>query len=130
LILKKYTNPKEFLDAHGAALEKTEMENNVLLGNCYNLVRENRIPENSYFLNASHGAVDASSVKVSPKIILSGTDTESVRTIFNFYAENKIDYKGVIGDSLAAELFAKLSGRKIFQRRITLIQSLERLRVL
>lgn len=48
--LKIYYNPKEFLEEAEPVPEEKEMQNNLLLGNCYNILMEDRKIENAYFI--------------------------------------------------------------------------------
>ncbi len=119
-----YPGPKSFLEAGGFSLEAAEMKNNLVLGNCQNIILENREYNNCYFLDTGNTTF---SVKVSPKVILSGDNKEAVKEIFQFYAKNEIPIDGVIGPVASSSLFAELSSRKIKQKRTTLIQGLDHL---
>jgi GNAT superfamily N-acetyltransferase len=125
--LKEYPGPREFLDATGFLLEQQDLENNLILGNCYNLAKHENAPPHCYFLNSvSGGNIEASSIKVSPKVIVSGSNKEAVQQISDFYLTHGLPVRGVIGDIVSAEIFAASYGGTILQNRITFIQGLER----
>jgi len=127
--LNIYRTPKLYLEANETFLQQKEMENNLLLGNCYNAILENRNLEGCYFVNVlAENSILASSVKLSPKIIISGNDEVSIKEIFQFYKKNTSDFKGVIGNRFASDLFEKLSSIEILQTRVTFIQSLNRVK--
>jgi len=118
-----YPGPKSFLESCGSLLETAEMQNNLLLGNCYNIILENREYSNCYFLDAGE---ETFSVKVSAKIALSGDSKKAIKEILDFYTKNEIAYTGVIGPERASSYFAELNRKKIKQKRTTLIQELEK----
>ena len=116
-----YPGPKSFLEGCALYLEKEEMKNNLVLGNCYNIILENRDYKDYYFLEA--GGTDVS-VKTGPKVIVAGDHADAVKELFGFYSKNEIFFTGVIGNVVAAQVFAQLSLKKISQSRTTLIEGL------
>lgn len=103
------------------------MTNNVLLGNCQQVIQDQRNPEGLYFLSFQNedGTLDCA-IKVSPKIILSCKNPLAVQAIRRFFEQNSIAYQGVIGNRFAVEAFIKDGSRKVAQSRVTLVQSLSK----
>lgn len=125
--LKWYNHPAEFYSACASFLEEREMANNMLLGNCLQVIQENRNLEGLYFLSNDPGAeIRNCSIKVSPKIILSCQDSSNVQAFYHFFESNRIDFKGVIGNRSAVEVFLKHCSKRVLQNRITLVQGLDK----
>lgn len=126
--LKIYKGPEDFLKKTGAFLEEKEMANNLILGNCYNLLNAGNTPENCYFINSiTDKKIEASCINISPKVVITGTNKNAIQTISNFYQGHDIPLKGVIGESFSAKTFAGFYSKKTVQSRTTFVQGLEKL---
>jgi predicted GNAT family acetyltransferase len=123
--LKTYNNSEEYLKESITTLESKELENNLIIGICKSL--KNTTNEDYHFINIFQKKnVIATSIKTSAKVIIFCTtnDKEAINEIANYYLENKINIKGVIGESNSAEIFTECYGAQILRIKPLCLQRL------
>jgi GNAT superfamily N-acetyltransferase len=125
--LKVYSRVEDFLEETEIFLMQKELENNHILGNCYNVLNAGHASGKHYFINSLHDKkVVASSIMISSKAIVAGSDPVAIQQLSSFYHINKISLKGVIGPRFSAATFADYHRCNIDQNRTTLVQGLEK----
>lgn len=116
MTVKSYTTPQQFLDATESTLEQHELENNLLLGICLGFADKTKPHKDCVFVNALEGGqIRATSMKTSPKAIVSGTtkDHRYLKALSDYYRDNGIDLTGAVGERFYADAFADAYGKRV-----------------
>lgn len=122
-----YQSPKEFLDISRKYLEENELENNLILGICNNLIERKILPENAVFINLiMNEEVIASSIKTLSKAIVSSKNTNeaTIKPIADYYKQHQIELSGVVGERISVTKFAEYFGKNISNETTMLIHQL------
>lgn|GEM_PF-2700214 len=125
--LKTYKTPQLYLDETESFLEKKELENNLILGTCYDLIGNSAAGNNNYFINSyNNGKIKASSIAVSPRAFISGISNEkdSIKLITDYYQNEKVFLNGVMGETFLSECFSEMYSKKELSRRELILQEL------
>lgn len=125
--IRLYKTPIEFLNETASLLEENEMENNMILGNCFNLLKFKMSFENCYFVNVcANDLILASSVKINTKLLITGKNPQAIKDLAHFYKRKGIELAGIIGERSLVELFVEKYSTKTMRSRALLVQSLEK----
>ena len=129
LQLKIYKTVNEYLSENRAILEERELENNIILGICNSFPDKDIVMPDCHFISVFDGnEFKATSVRTLPKAIVSGTtkNKEDIKLLARYYTDNKINIKGVVGETMYAEAFTNYSNKKMISNRSLLVHKLEK----
>ena len=111
--IKLYKTPIEFLNETTSFLEENETENNIILGNCFNLLKSGTNFDKCYFVNVCNdNVILASSVKINAKLLITAKHPKAIKDLANFYKHESIELAGLIGEKSLAELFTESYSKK------------------
>lgn len=123
-----YVTPQEFLHKTLHVLEENEVENNLIIGLCNGLIQTKIFYEGCVFINAiENGIVKASSIKTLHKAIVTNYDESlfPIKAIAEYYRDNNIDLRGVVGKSSTAKEFSKWYGKEVVGEKGLIVHTLE-----
>ncbi|MBA2613397.1 MAG: GNAT family N-acetyltransferase [Bacteroidetes bacterium] len=129
LQLKVYRTVNAYLAENQAVLEERELENNIILGICNSFPDKNIQMPDCHFISVFDGTeFKATSVRTLPKAIVSGTtkNSEDIKLLAGYFNENKINIKGVVGETVYAEAFTNYSNKKAIRKRELLVHKLDK----
>jgi predicted GNAT family acetyltransferase len=120
--------PQQYLDETSTFLLRNELVNNLALGIPNALPDKDKEHPDCVFINAcENNEIKASSVKTIAKALVAASEAkpEHIRALVDYYRFNKIDLRGVVGESQYAEQFAKFFGGAVGQTRTLIAHELK-----
>lgn len=129
LNLKIYTTVNGYLKENLEVLEQRELENNIILGICNSFKDKDVQMPDCHFISVFEGnEFKATAVRTLPKVIISGAtkNKEDIEWLANYFTENKINIKGVVGETLYSEAFTDFFKKNKASNRQLLVHKLEK----
>jgi len=129
LNLKVYKTINDYLADNKAILEERELENNIILGICNSFADKNiQMPDCHFISVFDDNEFKATAVRTLPKVIVSGTtkNKADIELLAGYFNDNKINIKGVVGETLYAEAFTGYSQKNKASDRKLLVHKLDK----
>jgi RimJ/RimL family protein N-acetyltransferase len=111
---KRHPNAADFLKEVQPLLEENELDNNMMLGLCLGLNREEFINKDYHFISVSQNGIPiAASVNTIGKALIAVKKGEEIGIPYlaDYYLAQNISLKGVFGDKKTAPEFSALYGK-------------------
>ena len=129
LNLKIYTTVNDYLKENREVLEQRELENNIILGICNSFKDKDAKMPDCHFISVFDGTeFKATAVRTLPKVIVSGTtkNKEDIELLANYFSYNKINIKGVVGETLYSEASTDYFKKNNVSNRQLLVHKLDK----
>lgn len=125
--IKFYQTPQDFLDDTAEILEQREVENNLILGVCNHFADKTKVYDGCVFINSFDGGkIQATAIKTISKVVVSGVSKEIryIKSLSDYFTDNKIDLTGVVGESFYATEFSKFYGKRPIGEKSLIVHKL------
>lgn len=120
MLIETYQTVAQYLKAAKTALLQKELENNLVLGICNQLLDQRELNEGYRFLNVlSENKLVISAISTPLKIILASTEEieeEGIKLLTGHIAAYWYKQKGIVGPLAGVELFTKFFHKNINQQ--------------
>ena len=127
--ITSYKTPQQFLNDTETVLEKTELENNLILGLSNGFTDKNKEYPGCVFINAmdENGQIQGTSIKTISKAIVSGItkNVGAIKALADYYQSNNIDLTGVVGENFYSTEFARHYGTRQIRTRGMIVHELK-----
>lgn len=119
MLLKEYKTAEQYLQASKESLLKKELENNLILGICYQIPYPHEVTKNYQFLNVvDENELVASAISTPLKIILASIEIKEgvIKLLADHISEYWCKQQGIVGPAIGVELFVKFFHKNIHRQ--------------
>lgn len=116
MLLKKYKTADQYLQASKERLLEKELENNLILGICYQIAHQREVTKDYQFLNVvDDNKLVTSAISTPLKIILASTEIEegAVKLLADHISAYWYMQQGIVGPVIGVELFVRFFHKNI-----------------
>lgn len=122
--IKSYNSSQDYLNDNQIYLEQNELENNIILGNCYKLTEAKNIHSKNHFITCfENDIIKATSMVSENRAIIYGDNSSDkyISSLADYYLKNSVALSGVMGLTGSAIIFSDIYHKgKTFIRNLLL----------
>lgn len=105
-----YSSSENYLKDNEAYLEENELENNIILGNCYKSAKSKSNISESFFITCfENKIIKATSMVSDHRAIIYGDNSSEkyINSLAEYYLKNSVALSGVMGLTKSAKIFSE-----------------------